>query len=132
MSSKYTSGTTLAETFFVIGMFEKEGLNEYMNVFNEAQVVPIAKESAPVFTRFPVMAGSKQIPMKLKKLGVRRMYPKALLDEPSIRPYIVDSNSTTEGAHHISQSLITLPTHRYISPEAARRIAHDVREYYQC
>ena len=106
--------------------------NEYTDAFDEDKTIPIADDSIPVFTRFPVMAGPKRISMRLKSMGVRRMYPNALLHEPTIRPFILGDDNMTEGADHISKSLITLPTHGYISCETARRIAFEVKEYYQC
>jgi len=85
-----------------------------------------------VYTRYPVMAGRDVIPKNLFRLGVRRMYPNAILDEPSIKPYCVPANVSTTGASIMAERLITLPTHTAISLETARDIALKVREAYQC
>jgi dTDP-4-amino-4,6-dideoxygalactose transaminase len=85
-----------------------------------------------VYTRYPVMAGRDAIPKALFRLGVRRMYPKAILDEPAIKPYCVPGNVSTTGATMMAERLITLPTHSAISHETARDIAQKVRETYQC
>ncbi len=121
-------------------LYSLEGMNkhrnivaaEYIQLLRKDRVFPVEKDAKPVFTRFPVIGGGGDIPSRLKRLGVRRMYPKALMDEPSIRPYIVNSDTTTKGAGHLARSLITLPTNKHISPILARRIARDIREYYQC
>jgi perosamine synthetase len=81
-----------------------------------------------VYTRYPVMAGKDAIPKTLFRLGVRRMYPKAILDEPAIKPYCVPGNISTTGASMMAERLITLPTHSAISHETARDIALKVRE----
>ncbi len=85
-----------------------------------------------VYARYPVMAGRDVIPKNLFRLGVRRMYPNAILDEPSIKPYCVPSNISTTGASMMAEKLITLPTHTAISLETAYDIAMKVRGAYQC
>jgi dTDP-4-amino-4,6-dideoxygalactose transaminase len=84
-----------------------------------------------VYTRYPVMAGRDALPKTLFRLGVRRMYPKAIMDEPAIKPYCVPGNVSTSGASMMAERLITLPTHSAISHEVARDIALKVREAYQ-
>jgi perosamine synthetase len=81
-----------------------------------------------VYTRYPVMVGWDEIPKTLFRLGVRRMYPKAILDEPTIKPYCVTGNVSTVGASMMAERLITLPTNSAISCETARDIALKVRE----
>ncbi len=88
--------------------------------------VPVPETGIAVFTRFPVMAGNNAIPLKLKKLGVRRMYPKALKDEPEIASAIVNKGATLAGSSSIAESLVTLPTHSGISSGIADTISEGV------
>jgi dTDP-4-amino-4,6-dideoxygalactose transaminase len=92
-------------------------------------VIPVPKRSLPVYTRFPVMAGPGSIPKDLKRLGVRRMYPKAIADEETIKPYVANQPVSTPGAAHIAQTLSTLPTHMGITKDLAKQIAQKVRTF---
>lgn len=83
-----------------------------------------------VYTRYPFMAGDNPIPEALRRLGVRRMYPRAILDEPAIAPYRAAHTLPTPGASRIAQMLVTLPTHRGIDRELARTIAVAVKDAY--
>ena len=105
--------------------------NIYNEAFDEEYVIPIPDESKPVHTRFPLMAGFSQIPKELKRLGVRRMYPKAIADEETIKPYLADDPVPTLGAAQIAQNLITLPTHKSITKSLAKEIAQKVMTAYQ-
>jgi len=102
----------------------------YRGSLGDTKTPPAPPESRAVFTRFPVMAGEMPIPKSLYQLGVRRMYPKAFLDEPSIHPYCAPGRTSNPGASRIAEMLITLPTHMGISSETAREIAAGIREAY--
>ena len=73
-----------------------------------------------------IMAKQGQIPGELKRLGVRRMYPKAIADEEAIKLHIADDPVPTPGASEIARNLITLPTHMGITETLAREIANKV------
>ena len=103
----------------------------YHEVIGNSITLVVDPGDRAVYTRYPVMAGRDAIPKNLFKLGVRRMYPKAILDEPAIKPYCVPDNVFITGASMMAERLITLPTHSAISHEAARDIALKVREAYQ-
>ena len=103
----------------------------YGEIFDKTHTIPLPDDTSPVFTRFPVIAGPRKISHKLRRLGVRRMYPKAIQDEVSIRPYLAEDLIPTPGAAHIAESLITLPTHQRISEDIAQEIAREVKEHYQ-
>jgi dTDP-4-amino-4,6-dideoxygalactose transaminase len=87
-------------------------------------------DSSDIFTRFPVIAGVRPIPKPLFRLGVRRMYPKAIVDETSIRPYCAPHNVATPGARKTAEMLITLPTHTGISKEIAYEVAQGIAGSY--
>lgn len=84
----------------------------------------------PVFSRYPLLAGSGSIPRSLHCLGVRRMYPRCLADVPEIRSLISGDPGPLPGGRRIGEALITLPTHRRISPRLATRIARLVIDTY--
>ncbi|MEX1326947.1 MAG: hypothetical protein AB1Z29_09115 [Desulfobacterales bacterium] len=54
------------------------------------------------------------------------MYPKAIADEETIRPYLSDDSVATPGASEIARNLITLPTHMGITETLAKEIAGKV------
>jgi perosamine synthetase len=94
--------------------------------------VPLPELGIPVYTRFPVMAGINEITPELKRLGIRRMYPKTIADELRIKPYLAGQAVSLPGTSLIADKLITLPTHMGISTGLARSIALKVKETYQC
>jgi dTDP-4-amino-4,6-dideoxygalactose transaminase len=95
-------------------------------------LIPIPESSVPVFTRFPVMAGSIEISPELKRLGVRRMYPQSIADVPEIKQHLCCENENVPGSRLIAKNLITLPTHMNISSVLAYTIALKVKEAYSC
>jgi dTDP-4-amino-4,6-dideoxygalactose transaminase len=58
--------------------------------------------------------------------GKRRMYPKAIADDETIKPYLVDQETSTLGALEIARKLITLPTHKGITENLAKEIVGKV------
>ena len=100
----------------------------YINAFNNGSFIPVPEGRNAVYTRFPLMATPDPIPKDLKRLGVRRMYPKAIADEKTIKPYLVDQEVYTPGASKIAQNLITLPTHKGITENMAKEIARKVND----
>jgi perosamine synthetase len=94
--------------------------------------VTLPELGIPVYTRFPVMAGINEITPELKRLGIRRMYPKTIADELRIKPYLAGQAVSLPGASLIADKLITLPTHMGISTGLAQSIALKVKETYQC
>ena len=104
----------------------------YSSVLEGSMLVHTTRGARPVYHRFPVMAGSGFLPDRLIRLGVRRMYPRAIVDEPSIRPFLSVDNSLTFGASMIAENLVTLPTHLGISMTTARHIASTTREVFAC
>jgi len=102
----------------------------YHEILYDAGESLFRPSNGAVFTRYPIMAGINPIPKSLRRLGVRCMYPKAILDEQSIAPYRAAHNMPTPGALRISGRLITLPTHGGIDSELARTIAVGVKDSY--
>ncbi len=104
--------------------------NIYEEAFDDEYVISDPKGSTPVYTRFPLMAGPGSVPRELKRLGVRRMYPKAIVDEKTIKPYLGSQQVSTLGSTQIAQNLITLPTHKGITENLAKEIAQKVKAAY--
>ncbi len=102
----------------------------YQNIISEKNsIVPL--HGTPVYTRFPVLADGRPISGELFKLGVRRMYPRAVADEPTIISYMKDATTHTPGASEISRRLITLPTHTRISETLAHKIATKLKQFFE-
>jgi perosamine synthetase len=94
--------------------------------------IPVPETGIAVFTRYPVMAGGRNIPLDLRRLGVRRMYPKAIADVPEIKPYLKGQGIYLPGARLIADKMITLPTHLGISTGLAQKIVLKVKGSNQC
>lgn len=115
-----------------------EGLNThrqnisrvYEKAFGNDVVIPVSGEATPVYTRFPLMAGDGQIPVELKRLGIRRMYPKGITEEIKIKPFLEKQQMATPGASLISRNLITLPTHKRITEDRAEDIIRNVKKIF--
>lgn len=84
----------------------------------------INSDEATSIIRFPVMLPNASLTKEIKRLGVRRMYPCAILNESTIRPYLNGSPSPTPGAEEIASKLFTLPTHLGINKSLAMEISH--------
>ena len=102
----------------------------YQEVFHDLNYISAHKDSVPVYTRFPLSASAVPIPKDLIRLRVRRMYPNAIAEEQTIKPYLADSQAMTPGASEIACNLITLPTHMGISETLAEEIAGKVKKHF--
>lgn len=102
----------------------------YMRSLNEYGRSTNSERSNMVCTRFPVVAGSKPIPKVLHRLGVRRMYPEAVINVEGIAPFLSSKCHETPYAERIAKELVTLPTHSGISKELALKISNHMRDYY--
>jgi perosamine synthetase len=103
----------------------------YREALDNSFLINMSNESNPVYTRFPAMAGPNTISAELKRLGVRRMYPNAIVDEKTIKPYLSAKQINVPGASKIAKNLITLPTHMRINVNIAKEIAKKVKAAYR-
>jgi len=92
--------------------------------------INVPENGIAVYTRFPVLAGDRNISPELRRMGVRRMYPKAIADEPQIKPYISGLPGRLAGSRSVADRLLTLPTHKRITPDIAQTIAAIIKETY--
>lgn len=90
-------------------------------------LVPVVPGGSAVFTRFPVRIGPQPIPGDLHRSGVRRMYPRALGEEPAIRVHLEETDRRLPGASEVAERLVTLPTHLRIGEAQAEAIADRLR-----
>jgi len=118
-------GKTVFEEMDKLNAHRREIAAIYTEAIGEMKSPPVPSESAPVYTRYPVLAGINPIPRSLYRLGVRRMYPNAILEAPAIKPHCFQEPGWTKGASEISRKLITLPTHRAISKQVALEVAKE-------
>jgi perosamine synthetase len=126
----------------------------YREHVEERFQVSVADGVSPVYPRFPVLAEKGVIPRELTRLGVRRMYPRAIIDESAIRPFLAPREGAvddppahahfigsragasisgvkrdTPGARAIAHALVTLPTHLGITEPVALEIASLVNRF---
>ncbi|BBO67289.1 hypothetical protein DSCA_12190 [Desulfosarcina alkanivorans] len=73
--------------------------------------------------RYPVMLPFQNLPLTLKKLGLRRMYPYAIGAEKAIKSYMHPNTQPSPGAIEISKRLFTVPTHMGIDDKMAAQIS---------
>jgi dTDP-4-amino-4,6-dideoxygalactose transaminase len=99
----------------------------YADMFDHQGTIPVSEGAYPIHTRFPIMVGLSTLPGRLLRFGIRRMYPKALADEPPIRKFITGGTARTPGSSMIAERLITLPTHTGISTDLAKTIALQIK-----
>ena len=78
--------------------------------------------------RFPILLPDTILTKEMRRMGIRRMYPKAIFDESSIKPHLKQGQDATFGASEISEKLFTLPTHLRISESMAKELAVLVQE----
>jgi perosamine synthetase len=49
------------------------------------------------------------------RIGIVRPYPRTLMEEPNLQRILAPGEPPTPGAHELARTLVTLPTHRFIS-----------------
>jgi dTDP-4-amino-4,6-dideoxygalactose transaminase len=49
------------------------------------------------------------------RIGIVRPYPRTLMEEPHLQRVLEPGEPPTPGAHELARTLVTLPTHRFIS-----------------
>ena len=91
----------------------------YENGLPVENQVTVPEGSMPVYPRFPLIAKIGPVPLELLRLGVRRLYPQALNQEPQIKAYSVNPEERLDGAETLAKLLVTLPTHHSISENVA-------------
>jgi perosamine synthetase len=103
----------------------------YKDILNGYGIIKEKEDAFSIFTRFPVIGVQDKIPDNLKQYGVRRMYPKSIIDEPEIRKHILNNDDKMPGARTIAEKLITLPTHSGIKERSAEKISYEVKKFIE-
>lgn len=82
----------------------------------------------PVYLRLPLLAADSALRSHLllafakERLGATGSYPKAIVDVPELQPHLSPVDSDFSGARRVAATLLTLPTHHYVSPRHILRM----------
>lgn len=96
--------------------------------------VPPLPAAEPVYLRLPLLATDGSTRARLlraleqARLGATGSYPNAIVDVPELRPHLSPVDSAFAGARRIASTILTLPTHHYVSPRHIRRMGSAIRE----
>jgi len=101
----------------------------YRHIIPPRNLIAVPESKDPIYPRFPVLAKNGNLPVELRRLGIRRLYPNALQKEPRIARHIVNTDQKFPGAETLARDLITLPTHHYINEKLAEIIAEKVNRW---
>ena len=101
----------------------------YQNRIAARCLITVPENSEPVFHRFPVMARMGRLPLELRRLGVRRLYPNALHREPRIAMHAAGPSQQLPGVTDLARRLVTLPTHHLIDGAVAATIARKLNRW---
>ncbi len=86
-------------------------------------VSPVAAmQEEPVYLRLPVLLSSDRKLREERGLGIVRSYPSSLAAIPELRPHLVDGADGYPGAESLARTLLTLPTHQFITDNDRTRI----------
>ena len=99
----------------------------YENSLPIDKQVTVPEGSMPVYPRFPLFAKIGPVPPELIRLGVRRLYPQSLNQEPQIQTHSANPGERLDGAETLAQLLVTLPTHHSISENVAAMIIEKIK-----
>ena len=89
------------------------------------RAIELPPDLTPGFLRLPLIAlgaRSAAITRAATQLGVMPGYPLPLSKLPGFRDRCINANDAFPGAELLSQRLITLPTHRYVSTRDLERL----------
>jgi dTDP-4-amino-4,6-dideoxygalactose transaminase len=92
-------------------------------------LISVPEGSAPVYLRFPILGSKEPLPAELLRLGVRKLYPKAINQEPQINAYANNPEQRLNGAETLAKTLVTLPTHHSITNRIAETIAFKTNDW---
>jgi dTDP-4-amino-4,6-dideoxygalactose transaminase len=101
----------------------------YQHIIHPAGLIEVPDRGCPIYPRFPVLARPGRLPIELLRLGVRRLYPKALHQEPQIKAHAATAIPPLPGVETLAQRLITLPTHHAIKTGTAVIIGHRINQW---
>jgi perosamine synthetase len=96
-------------------------------------VLPANPAARSVYARFPVLFPSAsdraRVLDRLKQLGIgaTASYPAPLIDVAGVRPHLSPALRDTPVARQVSERILTLPTHPYVTAHDISRIAGVVR-----
>jgi dTDP-4-amino-4,6-dideoxygalactose transaminase len=115
-----------------------DGFNEHrrhianvyeLNIDPDSKNQIIKNNNCNSIIRYPILLSKNTLTKELKRLGVRRMYPNAIVNENKIAPYLVDNPLHVPIAIEIAEKLFTLPTHTGIDESLAIQISNAIRKF---
>jgi len=88
----------------------------------------------PAYLRFPVLVNPRQRDqlvdlMHRAGLGASSMYPEPVDRIEGIGPHLAGEAAPLSGASEVAETLITLPTHHYVSDHEVLVASQRLREY---
>ena len=116
-------------TFLELNRHRRVIASIYQHAISPQHLMSVPEPNDPIYFRFPVLAKNGNLPVELRRLGVRRLYPNALHQEPQIAHHIVNADQKFSGAETLARNLITLPTHHNINEKLAQIIADKVNRW---
>lgn len=97
---------------------------EHIPGLRSVRLLPTAQ---PVFPRLPMRAHDADTRRRVlcalqrRRLGATGSYPLSIADVPELRPHLAFGSSPAPAGRFVASTLLTLPTHHYVTP---RHIAH--------
>jgi dTDP-4-amino-4,6-dideoxygalactose transaminase len=94
--------------------------------------IRVLPEAEPVYPRYPVLVESARraaliAALERAGIGATASYPSALIDVPEVAQRLPADQLPTPGARDVASRIVTLPTHGYVPPDLAGRVAAVVR-----
>jgi len=111
-----------------LNIHRKHISNIYENNIESNYMIPVPKGAPVSYTRYPLMMKNNDLSKDLYKMGVRRMYPKAVTDEIKIQPYLDNKYQANSGSKSIARRLVTLPTNTGINAILAKKIVNEIKK----
>jgi dTDP-4-amino-4,6-dideoxygalactose transaminase len=103
------------------------------NSWSDVSTLAIPPTVASGALRFPIILRQRlvrdDLPGSLRELGIVRSYPRTLLGFPEILAACLNPNDSFPGADRLAASLITLPTHQFVTSRDRERIVRELRRH---
>lgn len=104
---------------------------ETMPALRHVRLLPGAE---PVFPRLPIFVpdaaarGRLLTALTRRRLGATGSYPLSIVDIPELRPHLAPTTLPTPGGRQVAATIVTLPTHRFVSTDHIASMQAAARE----
>ncbi len=98
------------------------------------RAVRLLSGAQPVFPRLPMLAsdaGTRERVLRAlqqNRLGATRSYPLSITDIPDLQPHLASGSSPAPAGQRVASTILTLPTHHYVTPRHIAHMAATARE----